>query len=639
MSNTILLYMVLGLPFLSFLLFGLTGKSKFRFYAGHFASLLIFFTAAAAIQLSYRYFNLAGEDAGIAPLTISKFTWLKFFGAVTIDIGWTIDSITAMMIVVVTFISLMVHVFSISYMQGSERIATYFAYLGLFTFSMLGLVLASTLFQIYIFWELVGLSSFLLISYYYQKPAAIAAAKKAFIVTRFADLGFLIGILLLASHAGTLDIQTLVLRLTDPDINTTYNNTGLSFLGISALTWALSLIFMGAAGKSALFPLHIWLPDAMEGPTPVSALIHAATMVVAGVYLVAKLFPVYLFVTPEVLNIITWIGGLSAVLAAVLACVQTDIKRILAYSTMSQIGFMICALGANTPGLLLGYSASLFHLFTHAIFKALLFLCAGAIIHVLHTNEIAKMGGLRKSMPLIHIAFLIGCLSIAGIPPFAGFFSKEWILLAAHETNSILFWVLLITSGITTFYMFRLYFLVFWNRKSAPDTKSHSNLYESIPLILLTLGTISAGFLPFGQYVYSGIDLIKPEMHMSFAIYPILLSITGISLAGFLYLKERQAISAKSSDASFMMNILKQKFYIDQIYLFITHRIIFKIVGNITVWFDRYIVENISYQSGNAAVLLANKIKNLQSGKVQLYALWSLVGIFCLFLVFIYLRN
>ncbi len=639
MNNAILLYGILGLPFLSFLLFGLVSKSKFRHYAGHIASVLICLTAAAAIQLSYRYFNPIGTDSIVAPLMIAKFSWLKFYGSVAIDIGWTIDSITAMMIVVVTFISLMVHVFSISYMKGSERIATYFAYLGLFTFSMLGLVIASNLFQIYIFWELVGLSSFLLISYYYHKPAAIAAAKKAFIVTRFADLGFLIGILLLASHAETLDIQTLIVRLSDTDFNGTYNSTGLTFLGISALTWALSLVFVGAAGKSALFPLHIWLPDAMEGPTPVSALIHAATMVVAGVYLIAKLFPVYLFVTPEVLGIITWIGGLSAVLAAILACVQTDIKRILAYSTMSQIGFMVCALGATTPSLLLGYSASLFHLFTHAIFKALLFLCAGVIIHVLHTNEIAKMGGLRKSMPLIHIAFLIGCLSIAGIPPFAGFFSKEWILLAAHDTNSTLFWVLLITSGITAFYMFRLYFLVFWNRKSDTGTQIHINLYESIPLILLTIGTLLVGFLPFGQHVYSGINNIKPAMHLSFAIYPILLSVAGIALAAFFYLKERSAISKKSSDASLVMNILKQKFYIDHFYVFITHRIIFKVVGNIAVWFDRHIVENISYQSGNAAVLLANKIKTLQSGKVQFYALWLLVGVFCLFLVFIYLRN
>lgn len=639
MNNAILLYCILGLPLLSFIFLGLTNKSKFRHYAGHIASVLICLTAAAAIQLSHRYFNPIGSDSIVAPLMIAKFTWLKFYGSVAIDIGWAIDSITAMMIVVVAFISLMVHLFSISYMKGSERIATYFAYLGLFTFSMLGLVLASNLFQIYIFWELVGLSSFLLISYYYQKPAAIAAAKKAFIVTRFADLGFLIGILLLASHAETLDIQTLIVRLSDTDINGTYKNTGLTFLGISALTWSLSLVFVGAAGKSALFPLHIWLPDAMEGPTPVSALIHAATMVVAGVYLIAKLFPIYLFVTPEVLGIITWIGGLSAVLAAILACVQTDIKRILAYSTMSQIGFMVCALGANTPSLLLGYSASLFHLFTHAIFKALLFLCAGTIIHVLHTNEIAKMGGLRKSMPLIHISFLIGCLSIAGIPPFAGFFSKEWILLAAHETNSILFWVLLMTSGITAFYMFRLYFLVFWNRKSDSETTIHSNLYEAIPLILLTLGTLLVGFLPFGQYVYSGLNIIKPEMHLSFAIYPILFSVAGITLAGFLFLNERSAVSIKSSETSFMMNILKQKFYIDQLYIFITHRIIFKILGNVTVWFDRYIVENISYQSGNAAILLANKIKNLQSGKVQLYALWSLIGVFCLFLVFIYLRN
>jgi NADH-quinone oxidoreductase subunit L len=309
----------------------------------------------------------------------------------------------------------------------------------------------------------VGLSSYLLIGFYYDRPAAVSAAKKAFIVTRFADLGFLVGILILAFQAGTLDFNTLIARLTDIRSEQFAGITAASFLGVSLLTWALVLVFMGGAGKSAMFPLHIWLPDAMEGPTPVSALIHAATMVVAGVYLVARLFPVF-SIDQAVLQVVTWVGALSAAFAAIVACTQTDIKKVLAFSTMSQIGYMMFALGVSRQGggeEGLGYTASLFHLFTHAFFKSLLFLCAGAIIHKVHSNEMKDMGGLRKRMPLTHIAFLAGCLAIAGIPPFSGFFSKEEILLAARRSNNLIYGIGLVVSGITAFYMFRLYFSIF----------------------------------------------------------------------------------------------------------------------------------------------------------------------------------
>src|SRR6185503_18013880 len=312
--------------------------------------------------------------------------------------------------------------------------STYYSFLSLFTFSMLGLVMASNIFQIYIFWELVGVSSFLLIGFYYDKPSAVAASKKAFIVTRFADLGFLIGILVLAFYSGTLDFGTLIERLTDPHSIQLGQIGGTTFLGVSILSWALALVFIGGAGKSAMFPLHIWLPDAMEGPTPVSVLIHAATMVVAGVYLVARLFPVF-HINEAALHIVTWVGAASAFLAAVSACTQTDIKRVLAYSTMSQIGYMMFALGVSgyNGEAAWGYTASMFHLFTHAFFKSLLFLAAGANIHLIHSNEMKDMGGLRKYMPITHVTFLIACLAIAGIPPFAGFFSKEEILLAAYH--------------------------------------------------------------------------------------------------------------------------------------------------------------------------------------------------------------
>jgi NADH-quinone oxidoreductase subunit L len=305
-------------------------------------------STALSLFTAYNYFFLDGKVNGVYQKIIAlKYTWLEFSPNVSIDMGVILDPISVMMIVVVTFISLMVHVFSLGYMKGEERFPTYYAFLSLFTFSMLGLVLSTNIFQVYMFWELVGVSSFLLIGYYFDKPSAVAASKKAFIVTRFADFGFLIGILILGFYGQTLDISTLIERLTTAQSPQLLAITTASFLGASVLTWGLTLVFMGGAGKSAMFPLHIWLPDAMEGPTPVSALIHAATMVVAGVYLVARLFPIYAISAPDVLTIIRYVGAFSALLAAVVACTQTDIKRVLAYSTMSQIGYMMFALGVS----------------------------------------------------------------------------------------------------------------------------------------------------------------------------------------------------------------------------------------------------------------------------------------------------
>src|ERR1019366_85978 len=322
---------------------------------------------------AYQYFFIDGKVNGVFQKIIAlKYTWLQFSPNVSIDMGIILDPISVMMIVIVSFVSLMVHVFSLGYMKGEERFATYYAFLSLFTFSMLGLVISSNIFQIYIFWELVGVSSFLLIGYYFDKPSAVAASKKAFIVTRFADLGFLIGILMLAFYSGTLDFGVLIERLTSVQSPEFINITTASFLGASMLTWALTLVFVGGAGKSAMFPLHIWLPDAMEGPPPVSALIHAATMVVAGVYLVARLFPIFSF-DITALQIVTYVGAFSALLAAIIACTQTDIKRVLAYSTMSQIGYMMFSLGVSKYGGEngLGYTGSMSHLFTHAFFKSL----------------------------------------------------------------------------------------------------------------------------------------------------------------------------------------------------------------------------------------------------------------------------
>ena len=429
MFNNINILLIPLLPLASFLLLGLFGKQYLRGSAGWIGTLSLLASTVISIITAYQYFFVSGKTGRVfQKLEVMKFAWLEFSPGMSIDMGILLDPISVMMIVIVTFVSLMVHIYSLGYMKGEERFSAYYAFLSLFTFSMLGLVLSSNIFQIYIFWELVGVSSFLLIGFYFDKPSAVAAAKKAFIVTRFADLGFLIGILLLSFHAQTLDFKLLIERLTTstPQLQSAIAT---SFLGASVLTWGLLLIFIGGAGKSAMFPLHIWLPDAMEGPTPVSALIHAATMVVAGVYLVARLFPVFAISCPVALHVVGYIGAFSALFAATIACTQTDIKRVLAYSTMSQIGYMMLALGVSGYGGEngLGFAASMFHLFTHAMFKALLFLGAGAVIHYVHSNEMNDMGGLRKCMPVTHFTFLIACLAIAGIPPFAGFFSKEEI--------------------------------------------------------------------------------------------------------------------------------------------------------------------------------------------------------------------
>src|SRR5659263_49184 len=381
-------------------------------------------SAILSYVTAFKYFigeHVAGT--GYASIKGFEVSWLHLTDKLTIHLGILLDPISVMMLIVVTTVSWMVHIYSIGYMKGDTGFYRFFSFLSLFSFSMLGLVLATNIFQMYIFWELVGVSSFLLIGYYYEKPRAVAASKKAFIVTRFADLGFLIGILMLSFNTGTFDFQTL----TDPHGPAIASAGGALFMGMSVLSWSLVFIFIGGAGKSAMFPFHIWLPDAMEGPTPVSALIHAATMVVAGVYLVARMFPIYAFSAPAALVVVAYVGAFTSLFAAVIACVQTDIKRVLAFSTISQIGFMMVSLGVSGSGGHegLGYMAGMFHLFNHAMFKGLLFLGAGSLIHAVHSNEMSHMGGLRKYMPITHITFLIACLAIAGIPPFSGFFSKD----------------------------------------------------------------------------------------------------------------------------------------------------------------------------------------------------------------------
>lgn len=640
------------LPLLSFLLLGLGGKSFFRTKAGLVGCLLMGVSFLISLVTAGGYFFDYGKLNDVyQQLVPFNMTWLSFANGLVIEMGILQDPISMMMILVVTFVSLMVHVFSLSYMKGEDRFHIYYAFLGLFSFSMLGLVLSSNLFQIYVFWELVGVSSFLLIGFFYQKETALAAAKKAFIVTRFADLGFLIGILILSNEAGTLDFLELINRLGQPG-----SSAAVHFMGASALTWGLALVFMGAAGKSAMFPLHIWLPDAMEGPTPVSALIHAATMVVAGVFLVARLFPVYAFSGSPFVHFIDDIGAFTALFAAVIACTQTDIKRVLAYSTISQIGFMMFALGVvagpDSPSGQLGYTASMFHLFTHAIFKALLFLGAGAVIHYVHSNEMKDMGGLAKKMPVTNICFLIACLAIAGVPPFAGFFSKEEILLAAWENNPAIFWVGLITSALTAFYMFRLYFSIFWNKPYAsahgesnrgiwkePKEDAHKHegdVFLLLPLVVLALGSVIAGFIPFGEFVSANRKPFHTELHWQFSLGPIAAGLLGIAMAARMYRKENELPKRFAAGMGGLFKSAKNKFYIDEAWLGFTKGVLFNLIAKPAAWIDRNIIDGAVAAVGGGSEWISERIKGLQSGKVQQYGIYFLFGVILLASLFIF---
>ena len=630
------------LPLASFAVLGLFGKKYFNNFSGIFGCLVLLVSTMLSLYAAYHYFFVDGKTNDVYQTLVPvKYTWLSFTKSLSIDMGIMLDPISVLMLVVVSFVSLMVHIFSLGYMKGEERFATYYSFLSLFTFSMLGLVIASNIFQIYIFWELVGVSSYLLIGFYYDRPSAVAASKKAFIVTRFADLGFLIGILILGFQSETLDFNTLIQRLTDVRSPQLLAIASTSFLGISLLTWALTLVFIGGAGKSAMFPLHIWLPDAMEGPTPVSALIHAATMVVAGVYLVARLFPVF-HINEASLLVVTWVGAVSAFLAAVIACTQTDIKRVLAYSTMSQIGYMMFALGVSGYGGEngLGYTASMFHLFTHAFFKSLLFLCAGAVIHMVHSNEMRNMGGIRRLMPITNIAFLVACLAIAGIPPFAGFFSKEEILFAALQNNPVVYYIGLITSGITAFYMFRLYFSIFWNTSHRSTLSIHSSegtMSMKMPLIILALGTILVGFIPFSNFISSDERAFVSKIHLTFSIVPVTIAAIGILIAYGLYFKKSDRPQKLATALGGLYETAYRKFYIDELYLFITKKVIFNMVGRPAAWIDRNIVDGtmngIAWTTGKLSVL----IKGVQSGRVQSYTLYFFGGIIVLVIVFLYL--
>ena len=619
--------LILITPLFLFLFLGLVGGKLRPNIAGIIGTLGMGFCAVLAYSVAYQYFFVIVKPAdswqSIMPI---NFEWLRFTELLHIDLGILLDPISVMMLVVITTVSFMVHIYSLGYMHGEVGFQRYYALLSLFSFSMLGLVVATNIFQMYIFWELVGVSSYSLIGFYYQKPSAVLASKKAFIVTRFADLGFLVGILILSYYTKTFDFATLTANNAELVISSFAGGT---FMGMSLVSVALALIFMGGAGKSAMFPLHIWLPDAMEGPTPVSALIHAATMVVAGVFLVARLFPVYFFAAPDVLTMIAYIGAFTALFAAVIAITQTDIKRVLAFSTISQIAYMMAALGVSKYGDHdgLGYMASMFHLFTHAFFKALLFLGAGSVIHAVHSNEMKDMGNLHKYMKITSITFLIACLAIAGIPPFSGFFSKDEILAAAFHNQPIVFWTLWIVAGLTAFYMFRLYFGIFFNGKRDYEHKPHeSGLPMAIPLMILAVFSVFTGLIPFSEFISSDNKPFEMHIDMVVASLSVVAAIVGIVVAYTMYFKDSNKPAAVAARLKGLYTASLNKFYLDEVWMFITKKVIFNCVSRPIAWFDRHVIDGTMDNIANVTQKASHRVRGLQSGQMQRYVAFLVAG-------------
>ena len=567
-------------------------------------------------------------------------TWFSMPG-LSIEIGTLIDNVSVMMLLVVTLITTLVQIYSLGYMHGDPGFARFFAYVSLFAASMLGLVIAPNLLIMFVFWELVGLCSYLLIGFWYGKISASAAAKKAFITCRAGDFGLLLGIILLQINFGTLDLQQLSAMI--PNF-TQY--TGLTAAGLTTIA---IILFLGPMAKSGQFPFHVWLPDAMEGPTPVSALIHAATMVVAGVYLVGRILT--LFITlPSALLFVAIIGAFTALFAATIAITQTEMKKILAYSTISQLGYMMLALGAAS------LTASMFHLMTHAFFKALLFLGAGCVLHAMHNEaSIWKYGGLKKYMPVTYWTFLIACLAIAGIFPFAGFFSKDLILEVTFAASSfsghahgpfqavysVLFIMAVLTAFLTAFYMFRMFFICFHGELRSKEVEPHeAPKVMTVPLIILGIFTVISGWVgwpglgegkAFGYFVRMG-EFHPVEANWFLIILSTLLALGGIALAALFYWKQTYSAQAVAEKFPILYKISYHKYYIDEFYLWIIHQIIDK-CGWLLWKFDIYVVDGIVNGFGKMAQWGGAVMRKVQTGQLQHYALVFLLGIMLMFVL------
>jgi|TARA_B100001750_G_scaffold218234_1_gene204204 NADH-quinone oxidoreductase subunit L len=608
-------------------------------------------------------------------------SWLEI-GDFHFTVGILLDPLTAIMLVVVTGVSLMVQIYSMGYMKpsshepensehhgpeelGNPVYARYFAYMSLFTASMLGLVMAANVVQMFVFWELVGLCSYLLIGFWFHRPAAAAAAKKAFIVTRVGDFGFLIALMYLFFKTFTQSENYLEIHVINANL------PGLVEAGVitgGALTLIALGMFIGAIGKSGQFPLHTWLPDAMEGPTPVSALIHAATMVTAGVFLVARFFPIFEH-SADIMKIVTIIGGVTAIFAATMGLVSNDIKRVLAYSTVSQLGYMMLALGVGA------YGPAIFHLFTHAFFKALLFLGSGSVNHATGTFDMRYMGGLRKKMPITYITFLIGSLSLAGIFPLAGFWSKDEILLNAFKDGDLIsismmgFLLAIIAVFMTAFYMFRALFMTFegdfrGGSEKDPEAQAHGpvHLAESpfpmvLPMIILAVPAVIIGFLvnpivnigiPKHWFTYEflgkaldynyHVHTAHHQFDLLLAIVSLSIALLGILLAWAMYKRNPYlAPSTLGRVSGPIYTLLLNKYYFDEAYeRFITGKIYYRGIAQISDWIDRNIVDRIVNIVGWLGANFGSLIRELQTGQTQMYATVTSVGIIIIAAIYIF---
>ncbi|MDY0059404.1 MAG: NADH-quinone oxidoreductase subunit L [Myxococcota bacterium] len=563
-----------------------------------------------------------------SPPTELSFTWLEVAGFRPLVIGLLIDPLGAMMLLVVTTVSTLVQIYSLGYMAGDRGFSRFFAEISLFTFSMLGLVLANNFLQIYIFWELVGLCSYLLIGFYYDKKSAGDAAKKAFVVTRFGDFGFLLGILFITLFVGNYNFVELGAMASAGQLDAL-------FPGLTTII-AL-LIFSGAMGKSAQFPLHVWLPDAMEGPSPVSALIHAATMVAAGVYLVARNFAIFA-ASPLALDVVAYVGGFTALFAATIAVAQNDIKRILAYSTLSQLGYMMMALGVG------GLTAGSFHLMTHAFFKALLFLGAGSVIHALHTNDIWEMGGLRHQMKATSWTFIIGSLALAGIFPLAGFWSKDEILTVAFGGGRYgLFAIGLGAAFLTAFYMFRLCFQVFGGKVPAGAHPHESPRTMTLPLVVLGVLSVVGGLVGIPALTHNFEHFIPTPGHeghfsLPIALVSTLVALAGIGLAWLIYGAKKISAESLRLKALPLHKLLANKYYVDEIYTVVIRYSLFVLAAAVA-WFDRHIVDGAVNVTGWLTQVSGHGLRTLQSGRVQAYLLYLFLGVVILLGFLAYLQQ
>lgn len=605
-------------PLLSFLVLLAAGRQwkEAGAYVGILAALASFIIAVLV------FVERIGD--GAQDYTWNSLEWIKI-GDYSLTMGYELNNLNALMLLVVSLVSLLVNLYSKGYMHGDERISVFFSYVSLFTFAMLGVVMSENLLELYIFWELVGLGSFLLIGFWYFKPEAKAAARKAFIITRIGDVGLFLAILLLFWHMPGHSL----------DFTNIHNAFAEGKISGGTATWIALLIFVGAVGKSGQFPMHTWLPDAMEGPTPISALIHAATMVAAGVYLVARTFDIFQ-ASPAALETVAYVGGFTAIFAATIGVAQNDIKRVLAYSTVSQLGYMMMALGVSAT-----ISAGMFHLFTHAFFKALLFLAAGSVIHAVHTQNIHEMGGLSSKMKITTWTFGIGALALSGIPPFSGFWSKDAILAEAYASGHTgLFAIGLIAAFFTAFYMSRLFFLVFTGK---PRGNHLQHAHESpavmtVPLVILAVLAVAAGFLmtPFNGWFGEWLTGHAPEEHNSGLVMTLstIVGLLGIGLGYVMYVAKRNAPQAIVNGVPWLYALLNRKYYIDELYGVLIVRPL-KALGSVLTLFDRNVVDGVVRLCA-AAVNGAGRVgSRVQNGQVQTYGLVMLLGLVVFTLVFV----